>query len=205
MPHFDRERRVVGPVAGVDEVGRGPLAGPVYACAVILDPARLPKGIDDSKALSEANRESAFAQVMESALSVGIGVADVAEIDALNILQATMLAMRRAVDELAIAPAHVLVDGNRLPALPCPGEAIIGGDATVLSIAAASIIAKVTRDRVMCELDALHPGYHWSRNKGYGTADHVSALQRLGASVHHRKTFAPVAHILMTTRAAVAN
>ena len=205
MPHFDRERRVVGPVAGVDEVGRGPLAGPVYACAVILDPARLPTGIDDSKSLSEAKRESAFAQVMESALSVGIGVADVAEIDALNILQATMLAMRRAVDELAIAPAHVLVDGNRLPALPCPGDAIIGGDATVLSIAAASIIAKVTRDRVMCELDALHPGYHWSRNKGYGTADHVSALQRLGACVHHRKTFAPVAHILMTTRAAVAN
>ena len=119
MPHFDRERRVVGPVAGVDEVGRGPLAGPVYACAVILDPARLPTGIDDSKSLSEAKRESAFAQVMESALSVGIGVADVAEIDALNILQATMLAMRRAVDELAIAPAHVLVDGNRLPALPC--------------------------------------------------------------------------------------
>lgn len=200
MPHFDRERRIGGQVAGVDEAGRGPLAGPVYACAVILDPARLPTGIDDSKALSDAKRESAFAQVMERALSVGIGVADVAEIDALNILQATMLAMRRAVDELAIAPAHVLVDGNRLPALPCPGEAIIGGDATVLSIAAASIIAKVTRDRVMCELDALHPGYHWARNKGYGTADHLAALQRLGASVHHRKTFAPVAHILMTTR-----
>ncbi len=199
MPHFDRERRIGGQVAGVDEAGRGPLAGPVYACAVILDPARLPTGIDDSKALSDAKRESAFAQVMERALSVGIGVADVAEIDALNILQATMLAMRRAVDELAIAPAHVLVDGNRLPALPCPGEAIIGGDATVLSIAAASIIAKVTRDRVMCELDALHPGYHWARNKGYGTADHLAALQRLGASVHHRKTFAPVAHILMTT------
>lgn len=199
MPHFDREQRLGGLVAGVDEVGRGPLAGPVYACAVILDPARLPIGIDDSKALSEAKRESAFAQVMERALSVGIGVADVAEIDALNILQATMLAMRRAVDGLSLAPAHVLVDGNRLPALPCPGEAVIGGDATVLSIAAASIIAKVTRDRVMCELDALHPGYHWARNKGYGTADHLAALQRLGASVHHRKTFAPVAHILTGT------
>ncbi len=199
MPHFDREQRLGGLVAGVDEVGRGPLAGPVYACAVILDPARLPIGIDDSKALSEAKRESAFAQVMERALSVGIGVADVAEIDALNILQATMLAMRRAVDGLSLAPAHVLVDGNRLPALPCPGEAVIGGDATVLSIAAASIIAKVTRDRVMCELDALHPGYHWARNKGYGTADHLAALQRLGASVHHRKTFAPVAHILTRT------
>ncbi len=199
MPRFDREWRIGGPVAGVDEVGRGPLAGPVYACAVILDPARLPTGIDDSKALSQAKRESAFAQVMECALSVGIGVAGVAEIDALNILQATMLAMRRAVDGLSLAPAHVLVDGNRLPALPCPGEAIIGGDATVLSIAAASIIAKVTRDRVMCELDALHPGYHWARNKGYGTADHLAALQRLGASVHHRKTFAPVAHILTGT------
>ncbi len=197
MPRFDRERKIGGLVAGIDEAGRGPLAGPVYAAAVILDPKLLPRGIDDSKILTEVQREAAFVEIMERAISVGIGLADVSEIDRLNILQATMLAMRRAVDALLIAPVHALVDGNRLPDLPCPGDAITGGDARVLSIAAASVIAKVSRDRVMCELDGQYPGYHWARNKGYGTAGHLAALKRLGATVHHRTSFAPVARMTL--------
>jgi ribonuclease HII len=196
MPDFTLERSIAGPVAGVDEVGRGPLAGPVYAAAVILDPARLPGGIDDSKAMREAAREKAFDDIMASALAVGVGVATVEEIDRINILAATMLAMRRAVDGLAIRPVHALVDGNRLPALPCPAQAVVKGDAKVLSIAAASIIAKVTRDRVMADLDEACPGYGWARNKGYGTADHMAALARLGPSVHHRTSFAPIAQLV---------
>ena len=195
MPRFDRERKIDGPVAGVDEVGRGPLAGPVYAAAVILDPRHLPKGLDDSKAMSEARREKAFEQIMERALSVGIGRAEVSEIDEINILQAAMLAMRRAVDALALRPVHALIDGNRVPDLPCSSEAIVKGDAKVLSIAAASIVAKVTRDRVMCELDLQCPGYHWADNKGYGTAVHMDALKRLGPTIHHRISFAPVAEM----------
>lgn len=198
MPDFTLERSITGPVAGVDEVGRGPLAGPVYAAAVILDPARLPAGLDDSKKMTEARREKAFDAIMSSALAVGIGVASVAEIDRINILAATMLAMRRAVDGLAIKPVHALVDGNRVPALPCPADAIVKGDGKVLSIAAASIIAKVTRDRVMCDLDLAFPGYGWARNKGYGTADHMEALARLGPSVHHRSSFAPIAQLRQT-------
>jgi ribonuclease HII len=153
MPDFTLECRIGGPVAGVDEVGRGPLAGPVYAAAVILDPARLPTGLDDSKKMTELRREKAFDAIMASALEVGIGVASVEEIDRINILAATMLAMRRAVDGLSIKPVHALIDGNKVPALPCPAEAIVKGDGKILSIAAASIIAKVTRDRVMNELD----------------------------------------------------
>lgn len=199
MPRFTLERKLSrklkGPVAGVDEVGRGPLAGPVYTAAVILNPGDLPKGIDDSKAMSEARREKAFDDIMGSALAVGIGIASVEEIDRINILQATMLAMRRAVEGLSVQPVHALVDGNRVPDLTCTAEAIVKGDATVLSIAAASIIAKVTRDRVMCELDLSCPGYSWARNKGYGTADHLEALARLGPSVHHRVSFAPVAQM----------
>lgn len=193
MPRFDLERRISGPVAGIDEVGRGPLAGPVYAAAVILDARRLPKGLDDSKAMSAVRREKAFDEIMACATSVGVGCADVAEIDRINILQATFLAMRRAFDALTVRPVHALVDGNRLPGLPCPADAIVKGDAIVLSIAAASIIAKVTRDRLMCDLDSGHPGYHWAQNKGYGTADHLAALRRLGPSIHHRLSFAPVA------------
>lgn len=196
MPDFTLERRITGPVAGVDEVGRGPLAGPVYAAAVILDPARLPEGLDDSKKMSETRRDKAFNAIMTSALAVGIGVASVEEIDRINILAATMLAMRRAVDGLTIKPVHALVDGNRVPALPCPAEAIVKGDGKVLSIAAASIIAKVTRDRVMCDLDLAFPGYGWARNKGYGTADHMEALARLGPSMHHRTSFAPIAQLM---------
>jgi ribonuclease HII len=195
MPDFTLERRITGPVAGVDEVGRGPLAGPVYAAAVILDPARLPAGLDDSKKMSETRRDKAFDAIMTSALAVGIGVASVEEIDRINILAATMLAMRRAVDRLSVAPVHALIDGNKVPALPCPADAIVKGDSKVLSIAAASIIAKVTRDRVMSELDLAFPGYGWARNKGYGTADHMQALARLGPSVHHRTSFAPIAQL----------
>jgi ribonuclease HII len=195
MPDFTLERRIAGPVAGVDEVGRGPLAGPVHAAAVILDPARLPPGLDDSKKMSETRREKAFDAIMASAIAVGIGVASVEEIDRINILAATMLAMRRAVERLTIRPVHALVDGNKVPALPCPAEAIVKGDSKVLSIAAASIIAKVTRDRFMSDLDAACPGYGWARNKGYGTADHMEALARLGPSVHHRTSFAPIAQL----------
>lgn len=198
MPDFTLERRITGPVAGVDEVGRGPLAGPVYAAAVILDPARLPEGLDDSKKMSETRRDKAFDAIMTSALAVGIGVASVEEIDRINILAATMLAMRRAVDRLSVAPVHALIDGNKVPALPCPADAIVKGDSKVLSIAAASIIAKVTRDRVMSELDLAFPGYGWARNKGYGTADHMLALARLGPSVHHRTSFAPIAQLRQT-------
>jgi ribonuclease HII len=195
MPDFTLERRIAGPVAGVDEVGRGPLAGPVHAAAVILDPARLPPGLDDSKKMSETRRDKAFDAIMASAIAVGIGVASVEEIDRINILAATMLAMRRAVERLTIRPVHALVDGNKVPALPCPAAAIVKGDSKVLSIAAASIIAKVTRDRFMSDLDAACPGYGWARNKGYGTADHLEALIRLGPSAHHRQSFAPVAQL----------
>jgi ribonuclease HII len=195
MPSFVRERKIAGPVAGIDEVGRGPLAGPVYAAAVILDPARLPRGLDDSKAMTAEAREKAFEKIMERALAVGIACASVEEIDEINILQATMLAMRRATEQLPVAPVIAFVDGNRAPALACPVETIIEGDAKSMSIAAASIVAKVTRDRVMCALDLEHPGYNWASNKGYGTRDHLEALDRLGPTVHHRRSFAPVAQL----------
>src|SRR5262245_14291949 len=195
MPSFTRERKIEGHVAGIDEAGRGPLAGPVYAAAVILDPARLPRGVDDSKAMTAEAREKAFDKIMERALAVGVGVASVAEIDEFNILQATMLAMQRAAAALSLAPVQAFVDGNRSPALPCPVETIIDGDAKSMSIAAASIIAKVTRDRVMCALDGEHPGYSWAQNKGYGTPEHLAALDLLGPTIHHRKSFAPVAQL----------
>jgi len=194
MPNFTRERRIDGPVAGIDEAGRGPLAGPVYAAAVILDPARLPRGVNDSKALTPEEREKAFDRIMKRALAVGVGFASVQEIDEFNILQATMLAMRRATEALSVKPVHAFVDGNYPPRdLSCPVATLIDGDAKSMSIAAASIIAKVTRDRVMCELDGRHPGYNWSQNKGYATPDHRAALDRLGPSPQHRISFAPVA------------
>jgi ribonuclease HII len=182
MPTFERELQWIaskeGPIAGVDEAGRGPLAGPVFAAAVILDRNRIPKGIDDSKKLSESAREKLYAQIMECAVA-GIGEASVEEIDLLNIRRATHLAMARAVNALAVTPSYALVDGNDAPALPCPCETIIGGDARSLSIAAASIIAKVARDRVMKALDAEFPHYGWRSNKGYGTKDHMDALMSL--------------------------
>lgn len=195
MPSFTRERKIEGPVAGIDEAGRGPLAGPVYAAAVILDGARLPRGVDDSKAMTAEAREKAFDKIMERAVAVGIGMASVEEIDEINILQATMLAMRRAAEQLSIAPVHAFVDGNRAPHLACTVETVVDGDAKLLSIAAASIIAKVARDRTMLELDAQHPGYNWARNKGYGTADHLAALRLLGPTIHHRLSFAPVSQL----------
>jgi ribonuclease HII len=183
-------------VAGVDEAGRGPLAGPVTAAAVILDSSRIPEGLHDSKALSRERRE-ALLPLIEACAQVGIGWASVEEIDALNIRNATFLAMCRAIDALPRRPCHALIDGNALPpGLSCPGTTIVRGDARCLSIAAASIVAKVARDRAMKALDAAHPGYGWARNAGYGTAEHRAALQHLGVTPHHRRSFAPVHQIL---------
>lgn len=199
MPHYIHEARVLktlaGPVAGVDEAGRGPLAGPVVAAAVVLDRKRIPKGLDDSKQMSEAAREDAYALIMEWAV-VGIGEASVDEIDLINIRQATHLAMARAVRSLAMSPLFALVDGNDPPPLPCPCKTIIGGDGKSLSIAAASIVAKVTRDRMMMTLHDDHPHFGWLTNKGYGTAEHLEALTRHGPTAHHRRSFAPVHNIL---------
>lgn len=179
-------------VAGVDEVGRGPLAGPVVAAAVILDPARPIDGLADSKKLSEAKREMLVPLIQARALAWALGRAEVEEIDALNILQASLLAMRRAVLALPVAPEFALIDGNRCPDLPCPAEAIVKGDSRVAAIGAASIIAKVARDREMVELDALYPGYGLAGHKGYPSPAHLAALERLGVTPIHRRSFAPV-------------
>jgi ribonuclease HII len=196
MPDYSHESLHMGPVAGVDEAGRGPLAGPVVAAAVVLDPDCIPDGIDDSKALTAARRAALCARLLDCA-RVGVGIATVEEIDRLNILWATMLAMHRAVDALGFVPAMVLVDGNRCPNWPHTSRAIIGGDALCLSIAAASIVAKHRRDCMMIELDALHPGYGWHSNKGYAAKVHQEALARLGPTPHHRRSFAPVAQALL--------
>jgi ribonuclease HII len=199
MPHYIYESRLLktmaGPIAGVDEAGRGPLAGPVVAAAVILDRKRIPKGLNDSKQMTEDAREEAFARLVECAV-FGVGEATVDEIDLVNIRQATHLAMARAVRALATAPMFALVDGNDAPALPCPCDTLVEGDGRSVSIAAASIIAKVTRDRMMRELHAQHPGYCWHTNKGYSTEEHLQALAKLGPTVHHRRSFAPVHNIL---------
>ena len=207
MPDFSLERAHGSDngalVIGVDEVGRGPLAGPVMAGAVLLPPAvlALPQlaGIDDSKRLT-ASRRQALAAAIHAHAAVGLGEASVAEIEALNVLGAAMLAMRRAVaalaDRIGAVPAVALVDGNRDPGLPCPAVTVVGGDRRSLSIAAASIVAKVRRDALMAALDRVHPGYGWARNAGYGTAEHLAALGRLGPSVHHRAGFAPVRTVL---------
>jgi ribonuclease HII len=183
-------------VCGVDEVGRGPLAGPVVAAAVILDPARPIDGLADSKKLSERCRETLFGEICGSALAWSLGRAEVAEIDEINILQASLLAMQRAVAALPVAPQCALVDGNRLPQLPCAARAIIGGDASEPCISAASIIAKVARDREMVALDAEYPGYGLARHKGYPTKVHLEALQVLGVSAIHRRSFAPVRRLI---------
>ncbi|MEZ5886170.1 MAG: ribonuclease HII [Paracoccaceae bacterium] len=183
-------------VAGVDEAGRGPLCGPVVAAAVILDPARLPGGLNDSKKLSEARREALYAAIRAQA-EVGVGHASVEEIDALNILRASHLAMVRALAALPRAPDHCLIDGNLLPRdLTLSAEALVRGDGRALSIAAASIVAKVTRDRIMVDLAQQHPGYGWEKNAGYPTRDHLSALRNLGVTPHHRRSFKPVHNIL---------
>ena len=187
---------IPGLVAGVDEAGRGPLAGPVVAAAVILDDLRPIAGLNDSKKLSAARREKLFDEIRAKALCCSIAQASVEEIDEINILQATLLAMRRAVEGLRLKPAKVLVDGNRLPVLDVLAEAIVKGDATVPAISVASILAKVTRDRWCAELDARYPQYGFATHKGYGTADHLAALQTHGACPEHRKTFAPVTRVL---------
>lgn len=187
---------IPGLIAGVDEAGRGPLAGPVVAAAVILDDLRPIAGLNDSKKLSAAKREKLFDEIRAKALCCSIAQASVEEIDEINILQATLLAMRRAVEGLRLKPAKVLVDGNRLPVLDVLAEAIVKGDATVPAISAASILAKVTRDRWCAELDAKYPQYGFAGHKGYGTAEHLAALQTHGACPEHRKTFAPVTRVL---------
>lgn len=193
---FSHEARAIAQgcqlVAGVDEVGRGPLAGPVVAAAVILDPQAIPDRLADSKLLSAPRREVLFDTILQQALAVGIGSASAIEIDRLNIRQATLLAMGRSVAALSLAPSLVLVDGNDPPALLCPCEAIIGGDALVCSIAAASIIAKVTRDRMMARLGQRYPAYGFAGHAGYGTAKHRAAIKEHGPCPAHRYSFAPV-------------
>jgi len=183
-------------IAGVDEAGRGPLAGPVVAAAVILDPKYTIEGLNDSKVLTERKRESLFGQIKDKCLSWGIGVAQVEEIDNINILQATLLAMRRAVFALHITPDEVWVDGNQPPKLTIPVKTIVRGDQTVAAISAASILAKVTRDALMVELDACHPGYGFADHKGYPTESHIIALNRHGVTPIHRRTFGPVKQVL---------
>lgn len=192
----DRHLSATGLIAGVDEVGRGPLAGPVVAAAVILDPSCPIEGLADSKKLSEARREALAEEIREKALAWALGRCEPQEIDRLNILQASLLAMRRAVLALDPAPAHALIDGNRCPELPCTAEAIVKGDATEPAISAASILAKVVRDQEMVALDRAFPDYGFAGHKGYPTADHLAALQRVGPCAHHRQSFAPVRRLL---------
>jgi ribonuclease HII len=202
VPDFSLEIACPGLVVGIDEAGRGPWAGPVLAGAAILDRDRIPEAVasalDDSKKLSQARREALFEALTAGAdwAKVAIGIASVGEIDSLNILKATYLAMRRALDALGVKPALALVDGNRAPPLPCPVKTVVKGDGISLSIAAASIMAKVTRDRMMQELAKKYPGYGWETNAGYGTAEHQAALLRLGVTPEHRRSFAPVAALV---------
>ncbi|MDP3193865.1 ribonuclease HII [Tabrizicola sp.] len=198
IPDFTHETLALGRgvlrVAGVDEVGRGPLAGPVTACAVRLDPDHIPSGLRDSKVLTRERREALYIEILAAA-EVSVAHASVEEIDALNILRASHLAMERAV--AGLGADHALIDGNMIPrGLGCGGTAIIGGDALCLSIAAASIVAKVTRDRIMVDLAQQHPGYGWEANAGYPTKAHLDALQNLGVTPWHRRSFKPVHNIL---------
>ncbi|WP_038166705.1 ribonuclease HII [Thiomonas sp. FB-6] len=181
-----------GLLAGCDEVGRGTWAGPVVSCALILDPRRMPAGLADSKTLSPRRREALDAAIRGACLDLCIGIASAAEIDELNILQATLLSMQRAVAGLRLRAALVLVDGNRAPELDVPARAVVGGDASEPVISAASIVAKVWRDARMAELDRLHPGYGFARHFGYGTAQHLQALRQLGPCAEHRHSFAPL-------------
>ncbi len=194
-PDLSLEQEMGGIVAGVDEVGRGPFAGPVISAAVILPSDNIPQGIRDSKKLSKKKREALFDQIMETSI-VGIGRAEVTEIDELNILQATFVAMRRAVSNLKTTPAGVLVDGNKDPDLGLPTRTIVKGDRLSLSIAAASIVAKVTRDREMLTLSRVYPHYGWEKNSGYGTAEHRKGLSLFGVTPQHRRSFAPIRKIL---------
>jgi len=185
-----------GRVAGVDEAGRGPLAGPVVAGAVILDPHNPIDGLQDSKRLTAARREVLYVEIQEKALAWAVASADVGEIDRINILQATMLAMQRAVGALQPAAQHALIDGNRCPVLACPAQAIVKGDSRVAAISAASIMAKVTRDREMLSLDLQYPGYGLAQHKGYPSKAHIEALENLGVTPIHRLTYAPVRRVM---------
>jgi len=183
-------------ICGIDEVGRGPLAGPVTAAAVILDPNHIPEGLNDSKRLTEKQRERLYSLIVESSL-VSIIHVSVEDIDRLNILQASLLAMRRAAEGLATLPDYALIDGNKLPqGLPCPASALVKGDSKSVSIAAASIVAKISRDRLMTALGRENPGYGWEKNAGYPTKEHLLALRDLGVTPHHRRSFKPVHNIL---------
>ena len=194
-PTFRRERKAhkegIWPVAGCDEAGRGPLAGPVVAAAVVLDPKRVPRGLDDSKKLDAETREMLYAKICASA-EVAVAVAPPARIDRDNILRASLWALTRAVQALPESPRHVFVDGRDRIETCCDCEAVISGDAIIASIAAASIVAKVTRDRLMVRLGLLHPGYGFERHKGYGTPEHQAALARLGVTPAHRRSFKPI-------------
>lgn len=189
-------RAVGGPVCGVDEAGRGPWAGPVSAAAVILDPTEVPAGIDDSKALTAARREALQYEIKGRAVAWGVGFASVEEIAELNILQATGLAIRRAIEALSLTPAAALVDGNYRFDLPCPIQTVVKGDSLSLSIAAASILAKTARDRLMVDLDAQWPGYGFAAHKGYAAPTHLAALKSLGPCPAHRRNWAPIRALL---------
>ena len=198
-PSFRRERRALGrgiwPVAGCDEAGRGPLAGPVVAAAVVLDPDRIPRGLNDSKKLDPEEREKLYEKICATA-QVAVAFGSIARIDRDNLLRASLWALARAVKALPVAPRLVYVDGNIRIDIGCDCEAVVSGDALVTSIAAASIVAKVTRDRLMGRLGLAHPGYGFERHMGYSVPEHFAALERLGPTVHHRKSFAPVAEKL---------
>ena len=200
-PTFALEKRIPGLVAGVDEVGRGPWAGPVLTAAVIIDPSLYNSAVfqlvNDSKKLSAKRRESLFEMLMKTpGIHVGFGEASVEEIDRLNIMHATFLAMTRAIEALPFRPSLVLVDGNRGPKLSMPSQTVVKGDQVSVSIAAASIVAKVKRDAYMAELGESYPPYNWAKNAGYGTADHQKALLEFGVTPHHRRSFAPIAALL---------
>ncbi len=197
MPHLRLEKSSPGPVCGVDEAGRGPWAGPVSAAAVILKPRKVPKGVDDSKKLSAKRREELEVEIKATALAWGVGFASVEEIASLNILHATGLAMRRAVEAMAVAPVFALVDGNYRFELPCEVKTVVGGDAISASIAAASILAKTARDRLMAQMDEVYPGYGFSGHKGYRAPIHAEALLRLGPCPLHRMAWGPVRLALM--------
>ena len=197
IPDFTIEEKFGGLVCGVDEVGRGALCGPVVAAAVILDKSNYPDGINDSKLLSRSKRERLYTELLRSA-SVGLGSAQAGEVDRINVLNAALLAMERAVSNLCLIPEMALVDGNRIPKLFCPARPVVSGDRTSISIAAASIVAKVTRDRLMTKLAFQHPGYGWEANAGYGTPQHIDAIKTMGITTHHRRGFGPVARVLAT-------
>ena len=199
-PDYTFETLIGGRVAGLDEAGRGPWAGPVVAAAVILDPENIPQGLNDSKKLSTRKREDLF-EVISMAAHVGVGQASVMEIDTLNILEASMLAMRRALAAIPIRADAALVDGNRDPGLGLPTKCLVKGDSRSFSIAAASIIAKVTRDKIMSDLAKDFPEYGWEQNAGYGVPKHQEALNLVGPTPHHRKSFAPIAKLILNEKA----